>query len=158
MASSSESEIVSLFINAQTSLPLRVAVTELGHPQPPTPIQTENSMAPSFADSTVKQERSKTIDMRYYWLQDRQSQKQIRVFGQPNILTWQITSLRDILRHTTSRLDLFSFLRSLTRPFICPSQTFQNNQRNLFQKLFPQLFQTKGQQVSQHSFHHAERV
>jgi hypothetical protein len=80
MASAAEAEIGSLFINAQTSLPLRVALTELGHPQPPTPIQTDNSMASSFAASTVKQKRSKTIDMSYYCLQDRQAQKQIRVF------------------------------------------------------------------------------
>jgi hypothetical protein len=80
MASAAEAEIGSLFINAQTTLPLRVALTELGHPQPPTPIQTDNSMASSFAASTVKQKRSKTIDMRYYWLQDRQSQKQIKVY------------------------------------------------------------------------------
>ena len=52
----------------------------MGHPQPPTPIQTDNLMASSFSASTVKQKRRKTIDMRYYWLQDRQSQKQIKVF------------------------------------------------------------------------------
>ncbi len=93
MASAAEAEIGSLLINAQTSLALRVALTELDHLQPPTPIPTDNSMDSVFAASTVKQKRSKTIDMRYYWLQDRQAQKQIRVFWATKHAEFQIRHL-----------------------------------------------------------------
>ena len=34
-------------------------------------------------NQTVKQKRSKAIDMRYYWLRDRVAQKQFRVHWQP---------------------------------------------------------------------------
>lgn len=36
-------------------------------------------------NSTVKQKRSKAIDVRYYWVQDRVEQKQFDVHWQPGI-------------------------------------------------------------------------
>eukprot|EP00978_Attheya_sp_CCMP212_P020671 scaffold59435_cov43-Attheya_sp.AAC.1 len=43
----------------------------MGHRQPPTPLQVDNSCAHGIINSTVKQRRSKAIDMRFYWLKDR---------------------------------------------------------------------------------------
>jgi hypothetical protein len=51
----------------------------LGHPQPPNPIQTDNSTANGILNSIVKQKWSKTIDMRFYWLRDHIDQKQFLV-------------------------------------------------------------------------------
>ena len=79
LASAPEAEIAALFNVAQLIIPIRIALQEMGHPQPPTPIQTDNSLAESFTSATVKQRRTKTIDMRYYWLQDRQELKKIQV-------------------------------------------------------------------------------
>ena len=58
---------------------------QMGHPQPPTPIQTDNSTANSIANKQCKQQRSKAMDMRFYWLQDRVAQKQFKVFWKPGI-------------------------------------------------------------------------
>jgi hypothetical protein len=44
---------------------------ELGHPQPPTAIQTDNECANGIANDTVKQRRSKAMDMRFYWIRNR---------------------------------------------------------------------------------------
>jgi hypothetical protein len=44
---------------------------ELGHLQSPTALITDNSTAAGIANDTVKQRRSKAIDMRYYWIRDR---------------------------------------------------------------------------------------
>ena len=66
LSSAPEAEISALFHNAQKVIPLRQLLIELGHTQPATPIQTDNSVAASFSASTIKQRRSKTIDMRYY--------------------------------------------------------------------------------------------
>ena len=66
MASAAEAEIGANFIAAQESIPLRTCLDELGHPQPPTPIQVDNTTAAAFANSTLKQKRSKAIDMRFY--------------------------------------------------------------------------------------------
>jgi hypothetical protein len=45
VASAAESEVGACFHNAQSGAPLRVTLTELGHTQPPTPLQTDNSTA-----------------------------------------------------------------------------------------------------------------
>jgi hypothetical protein len=48
----------------------------MGHPQAATPIQTDNACAAGIANETVKQRRSKAIDMRFYWIRDRIKQGQ----------------------------------------------------------------------------------
>ena len=49
---------------------MSTTLEELGHPQPPTPIKTDNTTANGIINGTVKQQRSKAIDMRFYWLKD----------------------------------------------------------------------------------------
>jgi hypothetical protein len=63
-ASAAESEVGSCFHNAQSGAPLRVTLTELGHTQPPTPLRTDNSTAFGILNETIKQKRSKAMDMR----------------------------------------------------------------------------------------------
>ena len=79
MASAAEAEVGGLFINGQTACPLRTTLEELGHPQPPTIIVTDNACAKGIADGSVKQKRSKAIDMRFYWIRDRVDQKQFTI-------------------------------------------------------------------------------
>jgi hypothetical protein len=83
LASAAEAEIGALFLNGQEALPIRVTLAELGHPQPPTPMQTDNSTAAGLAKDTIKQKRSKAIDMRFYWIKDRVGQKQFLVYWRP---------------------------------------------------------------------------
>ena len=83
MASAAEAEIGASFLAAQESVPIRTCLEELGHPQPPTPIQVDNTTAAAFANGTLKQKRSKAIDMRFYWIQDRCQQDQFRIFWAP---------------------------------------------------------------------------
>jgi hypothetical protein len=75
VASAAESEVGACFQNAQSVAPLRVTLTELGHIQPPTPLRTDNSAAFGILNETIKQKRSKSMDMRYHWLTDRVRQK-----------------------------------------------------------------------------------
>ena len=44
---------------------LRTSLEEIGHPQMPTPKQTDKSTASGIINETVKQRRSKAIDMRF---------------------------------------------------------------------------------------------
>ena len=56
----------------------------MGHPQnEPTTIQTDNSTAMGIANNTIKQRRSKAMDMIFHWVRDRTTQKQIIVFWRP---------------------------------------------------------------------------
>jgi hypothetical protein len=64
VAPAAESEVGACFHNAQSGAPIRVTLTELGHTQPPTPLRTDNSNAYGILNETIKQKRSKAMDMR----------------------------------------------------------------------------------------------
>jgi len=42
----------------------------MGHPQPATPIQTDNKVAEGIINNHIKQQRSKAINMWFYWVHD----------------------------------------------------------------------------------------
>jgi hypothetical protein len=83
VASAAESEIGACFQNTQSGAPLRVTLTELGHQQPSTPLRTDNSTDFGILNETIKQKRSKSMDMRYHWLTDRVHQKKFNVYWRP---------------------------------------------------------------------------
>ena len=72
-SSSTEAEIGGLFHNMKTALPLRETLAELGHPQLLTPVKTDNATAHKFAHDDIKHARSKHMDMRYYWVKDKET-------------------------------------------------------------------------------------
>ncbi|KAI2513563.1 Reverse transcriptase (RNA-dependent DNA polymerase) [Fragilaria crotonensis] len=80
VSSAAEAELAALFHNGKEACPLRTCLEELGHPQPPTPIVTDNNTAAGIANDTMKQRRSKAIDMRFYWVRDRVRQGQFIVY------------------------------------------------------------------------------
>ena len=71
MASAAEEEYGSLFLNGQAAVPIGTTLVEMHHPQPPNPIQVDNSTAVGIANKIIKQKRSKAMDMRFHWIQDR---------------------------------------------------------------------------------------
>ena len=79
MSSAAEAEVGALFMNAQEAIPFRKCLEELGHPQKATPINTDNATAQGIVNNTMKQKRSKAMDMRFYWVKDRVQQKQFNV-------------------------------------------------------------------------------
>jgi hypothetical protein len=66
MSSVAEAELGGLFVNTKDATVLRQTLTEMGWPQPPTPIQTDNSTACGIANGTLRQRKSKAMDMRFY--------------------------------------------------------------------------------------------
>jgi hypothetical protein len=83
VTSAAESEVGACFHNTLGGAPLRVTLTELGHTKPPTPLRTDNSSAFRILNETIKQKRSKAMDMRYHWLTDRIRQTQFDVYWRP---------------------------------------------------------------------------
>ena len=55
----------------------------MGHPQPKTPMQTDNSAAHQVVTNNVQPKRTKAMDMRFHWLRDRAAQKQFRYYWRP---------------------------------------------------------------------------
>ena len=72
-------EYAALFIAAQEAVNLRNVLKDLGYPQAPTDILCDNACAVGLATNTVKQRRSKSIDMRFHWIRDRIEQNQFTV-------------------------------------------------------------------------------
>ena len=58
----------------------------MGHPQPTTPMQVDNTLAVGFANGTIKKKRSKYIYMRFYWIQYRAKQGQFIIYWLPGTL------------------------------------------------------------------------
>jgi hypothetical protein len=79
MAAASEAELGGVFFNAREGDNIIVTLEEMDCPQPPFHIVTDNSTASGIANRTVKQKRSKAMDMRFYWVQDRVDQNRLRV-------------------------------------------------------------------------------
>jgi hypothetical protein len=82
-SSASEAEYGALFVNCKEGAVMRTTLKDMGYPQPATTIVTDNSTANGIANDTIKQQRSKAIDMRYHWVRDRIVQKQFCVEWQP---------------------------------------------------------------------------
>jgi hypothetical protein len=56
LASAVEAECGAMFNNTKTAVALRNTLEEMGHEQPPTPVQADNSMAVGFANKRLKQQ------------------------------------------------------------------------------------------------------
>ena len=79
MSSALETEIAAASFTAKDAISIHTALEEMGHPQPPTPLRTDESTAHSFLNETTKQKRTKANDMRFWWLVDRARQNQFSV-------------------------------------------------------------------------------
>ena len=80
MSSAAEAELGALFINTKEAVHMRRILQEMGHPQPCTPIQTDNSTAEGVINSRVRPKRTKAMDMRFEWLLDREQQGQFKIY------------------------------------------------------------------------------
>jgi hypothetical protein len=83
MSSAAEAELGALFINAKEAVYIRQILAKMGHPQPPTPIQTDNSMAEGVINNKIQPKRTKSMDMRFHWLRNRATQQQFRFYWRP---------------------------------------------------------------------------
>ena len=83
MASAAEAELGALFLNCQEAVPIRITIEEMGHSQPPTPVQVDNSTVLGIATGTIKQRKSKEMDTSFYWIRDRKIQKKFNIYWKP---------------------------------------------------------------------------
>jgi hypothetical protein len=89
MSSTAEAETGALYTNACKGVEERNILEAMGHPQAPTPVQTDNSTADGIINSCIQPKCTKAMamDMRYHWLRDRGvNQKQFRFYWRPGTL------------------------------------------------------------------------
>jgi hypothetical protein len=59
MSSAAEAELGTLYINACEAIPQRHMLEEMGHPQPPMPIQMDNSIALGAVTNIIQPKHTK---------------------------------------------------------------------------------------------------
>ena len=88
MSSATEAELAALYISAQEAVYIWIILEEMGHKQPPTPLQTDNAMAEAVTNGKIQPKRTKAMDMRFHWLRDRECQQQFRIYWRPGKLNY----------------------------------------------------------------------
>jgi hypothetical protein len=80
ISSAAKEELESVLLNAKEATILRTILIEMGHPQPPTPLQTDNTTSTENSNDLIKQRRAHAMDMHLYWVKDKVKHVQFRVY------------------------------------------------------------------------------
>jgi hypothetical protein len=88
MSLSTKAELVGLYITARKAVYIRIILKELGHKQPPMPLQSDNAMADTVINGKIQPKQTKAMDMRFHWLRDCKCQQQFRIYLQPGKLNY----------------------------------------------------------------------
>ncbi len=109
-SSAAEAELGALYINAHEAVPIRQLLTAMGHKQPATPIQTDNSTAHGVVTNNIQPRCTKAMDMRFHWLQCREAQDQFRVYWRrgPNNRSDYWTKHHCAAHHVEKRGDILT--------------------------------------------------
>ena len=68
---------------AREAVYIRIILKEMGHKQPPTPLQTDKYMAEAVVNGKIQPKRTKAMDMRFHLLRDQECQEQFRIYWRP---------------------------------------------------------------------------
>ena len=76
MSSAAEAETGSLYYGCKRTIPYRVTIQEMGHPQlEPFPVTTDNNIAHGLTMGTMTTKSSKSNDMRFQWFNCHKAQR-----------------------------------------------------------------------------------
>jgi hypothetical protein len=79
-SSKAEAELGALIVNMKEAQVIRLILAKLGHPQPPTQIQFDNTTAVGIVNNTIKREQSHSMEMRYFWILDQTTRKYLKFY------------------------------------------------------------------------------
>jgi hypothetical protein len=92
IAIAAKAELGTLYYNCQTGIIFRLTLTEMGHPQSKTPVHCINATAVGIANNTIKRQRSRSMEMRFFWIGDKIAQQMYNLKwhpGQENLADYQ---------------------------------------------------------------------
>ena len=136
MSLAAEAELGALFLNAKEGVYLCQILTKMGHPQPCTPIQTDNTMVEGVKNNKIQPKRTKAMDMRFHWLHNRKEQGQFCILwrlGKMNLADY-FTKHHPPTHHVNVRAEFLTKVKDLaearrqkqgngqTKPHISPSK------------------------------------
>ena len=132
-SSVAEAEYAALFLAGRTITNLRNILEDLGYPQKTTNIMCENSCAVGIVNATVKQKRSKAIDMRYHWIRDQVQQGKLTVTwaeGATNLADY-FTKAHPVHHYVSMRRTYVYTPKSASIRICARSRRIANKQRKL---------------------------
>ena len=128
MGAASESEVAAAYVNAREAIKYRITLIELDHLQHQTPLEMDNITAHGILTNTLVPKRSKAIDMRFFWLRDRENQEQFKLYwakGANNLADYHTKHYLTIHHKNICQLYLASCLiGKMTEEELC---LLQNN-------------------------------
>ena len=134
VTSAAEAELGALFLNMKEAKIIRLTLAEMGHPQPATPIHVDNSTAAGIANDSVKKQRSRSMEMRFFWTTDMVKLGQFTVKwtpGQENLADY-FTKHHDSKHHREVRAW---YLHENTSPRLLPRASAPSALRGCVGKL-----------------------
>jgi hypothetical protein len=85
MSSAAKADLGALYVIASEAVPMHQLLAEMGHKQPKTPIQTDNTTACGVVNNNIQPRCTKAMDMSFHWLRCCDSQGQFRYYWGPGI-------------------------------------------------------------------------
>ena len=83
MSSAVDEEFGTLFVKSKQGVPAHNILKEMGHRQPPTPIQTDNTTAIGVVNKKNQIKQTKSMDVQFHWMGDRENKKRFRYYWGP---------------------------------------------------------------------------
>ena len=110
MSLATEAELTPLYITLRKTVYIQIILDKMGHKQPPTPVQTDNSMAEGVINKRIQPKQTKAMDMRFHWLQDRECQDKFRFYWRPGKLNYADYWIKhhSASHHKNTRGEFFS--------------------------------------------------
>jgi hypothetical protein len=123
ISSLAEAELGALFMDAREAVYLRCILAKMGHPQPKTPIQTDNSIAEGVINSKIQPKRTKLMDIHFEWLKEKEAKEQFCFYwrsGKTNLANYFMkhhppAHHRNVREEFLTRVADLLHLRSLRR-------------------------------------------
>jgi hypothetical protein len=72
--SAAEAKLGALFLNCQEGMIFKLTLKDLDHPQPKIPVHCDNAIAILIANNTIKRQRSRAMEMKYFWTCEKDAQ------------------------------------------------------------------------------------
>jgi hypothetical protein len=85
VASAAEAELGALYHNCQMGIIFRLTLKEMGHLQPKTLVHCNNVTAVGIANNSIKQQRSRSMEMRFFWVGDKIAQNMYDISWHPRM-------------------------------------------------------------------------
>jgi hypothetical protein len=88
MSSAAKAKLGTLYTTAKEMVPLSQNLIKMGWPQPCTPIQMDNSTAVGVTNLIIVPQKTKSMDLRIWWLCCQESQQQFRYYRDKGSHNW----------------------------------------------------------------------